>query len=198
MFIITVIVYTILLSLLRVNYFFGLALIAGLARFIPYVGPLVTWIIYALVAGFSSTPIFGMSPLGYAILVVVICYLVDAFMDTFVATRMMASALNIHPAAVMIAALVGLNLFGIIGVILAAPILATLLLIFNYARFKMIDEDPWEHIEVLQAQRKQPRWIQLLSNLNKRIFKAIKGWITHLKLVIKKQNTKINQKRSAK
>jgi hypothetical protein len=59
----------------------------------------------------------------------------------------MANALQLHPASVMIGALVGLNLFGVIGMILAAPTLATLKLGFDYATVKMMDHDPWESIK---------------------------------------------------
>lgn len=162
---ITLLVYSGLLGMLGVNYFFGLALMAAFARFIPYLGPLITWIVYALVAGFASTPIFGMSPLAYAIMVVVISYLVDVFLDYFVATKLMANALKLHPAAILVASLVGLNIFGLIGVMLAAPILATLILFFKYARYKMADEDPWEHIQLVPVEKKSPASVQCISRI---------------------------------
>lgn len=186
-FLITFVVYLVLLAALRVNYFVGLALLAAFARFIPYLGPLVTWITYAIVAGFSSTPIFGMSPLGYAILVVVIAYLVDGFLDLFVFTRFMASALKMHPAAVMVATLVGLNLFGVIGVILAAPILATLVLLFRYARYKMLDEDPWAHLTFTPYERTVPKWLTRVEGFFIRIGSIIKDW---LKKIFQKKSEK--------
>lgn len=175
-FLITFIVYAILLALLNVNYFIGLALLAAFARFVPYLGPLITWIVYALVAGFASRPIFGMTPLAYAILVVVIAYLVDGFMDLFIFTKFMASALRMHPAAVMVATLVGLNLFGVIGVILAAPILATMLLLFRFARYKMIDEDPWAHLTFMPYEKTLPKWMLWLNNQFKKLSNVIKNW----------------------
>lgn len=171
---ITLLVYCGLLGILRVNYFFGLALMAAFARFIPYLGPLITWIVYALVAGFASTPIFGMSPAAYAIMVVVISYLVDVILDFFVATKLMANALKMHPAAILVASLIGLNLFGVIGVMLAAPILATLILFFKYARYKMTDEDPWEHIQLVPEERKYSTSFQWISQTLGKIKKFLK------------------------
>jgi hypothetical protein len=55
----------------------------------------------------------------------------------------MASTLKVHPAFVLIAAIIAANLLGILGVIIAAPLLATLQLIGRYAMRKMLDEDPW-------------------------------------------------------
>ncbi len=143
-FLITVAVYNVLLGALGVNYSFGLALLAGLARFVPYAGPFVTWVTYGLVSFFQGTTIFGMQPFAYALMVVAIAWVTDITMDNFVVPRMTGDALNIHPAAVMIFALIAANLFGIVGLLLAAPVLATFLLVFTYAIRKLFDMDPWE------------------------------------------------------
>jgi predicted PurR-regulated permease PerM len=152
--VLTIGIYTLLLGVLGVKYFFGLALMAGLARFIPYIGPLITWITYGFVSYFQGTTLFNMNPLTYAITVAVVAYVVDNIFDLFVTPRLMADALKLHPAAVMIAALVGLELFGVIGLILAAPILATIKLFFDFSRYKMLDEDPWLSIQTVH--REQP------------------------------------------
>lgn len=147
LFFLTFILYIILLGSLQVNFYFGLALLAGLARFVPYVGPWITWITYGLVAFFQGTTIFGMQPFGYAVLVVGIAVIIDLMMDNFVVPRMMGDSLKIHPAAVMVAVIVFANLFGIIGVLLAAPVMATVKLVSNYVLRKLFDLDPWEGFE---------------------------------------------------
>ncbi|MHC1784005.1 MAG: AI-2E family transporter [Anaerolineaceae bacterium] len=141
-----IIVYTILLGGLQVRYFFGLAVLAGLARFVPYVGPFVAWSTYGLVCYFQGTTIFGMSAIGYALLIVGIAFLTDSLIDNLISTPLLAGVLNIHPAAVMVAALVAVNLLGMTGVVLAAPVLATLSLAVKYAGRKLFDLDPWAGI----------------------------------------------------
>jgi len=47
----------------------------------------------------------------------------------------------------MIAALVGLNLFGILGVLLAAPAAASLKIILTYVENKLMDKNPWETLD---------------------------------------------------
>jgi predicted PurR-regulated permease PerM len=141
-----IIVYTILLGGLQVRYFFGLAVLAGLARFVPYVGPFVAWSTYGLVCFFQGTTIFGLSPIGYALLIVGIAFFADSLIDNLIATPLLAGVLNIHPAAVMVAALIAVNLLGMTGVVLAAPVLATLSLAVKYAGRKLFDLDPWAGI----------------------------------------------------
>lgn len=143
---ITVIVYIILLSILGVRYVVGLALLAGLARFVPYVGPFVAWTTFGLVAFFQGNIPFGLLPLGYVILVVGLAWLTDLIMDNFVSARLMGNALKVHPAAVMVSAIIAANLLGLIGVMLAAPVVATLKLVMQYVFNKLLDRDPWEGV----------------------------------------------------
>jgi len=138
-----IVVYTFLLGSMGVHYFFGLALLAGMARFLPYLGPAIAWTTYALVCYFQGPNIFGLTPLAFALMVVGIAWLTDALLDNLVGTPIMANALRVHPAAVIVAALVGAKLLGLIGVILASPVLATLKLAFDYGARKMFDLDPW-------------------------------------------------------
>jgi predicted PurR-regulated permease PerM len=141
------VVYTLVLSGLGVSYALGLALLAGLARFVPYAGPFFLWIVLAMVAYFQEFKLFGLSPLAYALLVVGLAWLIDMVVDNIVMPRIMASALKVHPAAVLVAAIIALDLLGILGVILAAPILATLQFLGRYVMRKMFDLDPWEGLE---------------------------------------------------
>jgi predicted PurR-regulated permease PerM len=148
----TILIYTILLGILGVRYFFGLALLAGAARFVPYVGPFVAWTTYGLVSYFQGSTIFGLSPVAYSIVVVGIAWMTDSIIDNLVSPRIMSNALRVHPAAVMVAALVGANLFGITGVILAAPVLASVKLMLGYVVRKLTDQDPWEGIRLVTPQ----------------------------------------------
>lgn len=143
---ITIILYTTYLSGMGVNYALGLACIAGLARFIPYIGPAIAWTAYATVCIFQGYTPFGLTPVTHAAVVVVFALLLDYLIDSFIATAIMSGTLKIHPAAMLIAALAGAAILGMVGVLLATPVLATLKLVFEYILNKLLDRDPWEHI----------------------------------------------------
>ena len=136
-------VYFVVLSVLGVRYAIGLALLAGFARFVPYAGPAINWAALALVTFFQPFKLFGMEPLTYTIVVIVIALVIDQSFDNFVSPRIMADALKVHPAAVMVAAIISANVLGLLGVIIAAPMLATLKLFGQYMLRKMFDLDPW-------------------------------------------------------
>jgi len=146
-FAVRVCIYIILLGILRVRYFVLLAFLAGFANFIPYIGVAVAWAVYFLVAVFQGTTAFGLAPLPYAAIVSISGWLIDNIYDNVYTPRVMAGTLKLHPAAVMIGALVGLDLFGVLGMIFASPILATGKLALRYIFRKILDQDPWENIE---------------------------------------------------
>ncbi len=161
-FLIAFVVYFIVLSILGVQTAVGLALAAGFARFVPYVGPAVNWTALALVTFFQPFKLFGMDPLYYTLLVLLLALVIDQIFDNLLSPRIMADALRVHPAAVLVAAIISASLLGVLGVVIAAPMLATLQLFGQYTLRKMFDLDPWPPHE---ERRTSTRRSKLLTRL---------------------------------
>jgi len=154
------IAYMVLMSILGVHYAIGVALIAGFASFLPYIGPAINWIVLGLVTYFQVSNPFGLSPLAYAIVAIITALVIDQVFDNLVNPRLMANALKVHPAFVLIAAIIALNLIGILGIVIAAPLLATLQLIGRYAMRKLLDRDPWPPEEATLPPQHVPKWVR--------------------------------------
>lgn len=150
LFLLAVIVYSIILSVYGIRFSIGIALLAGLGRFLPYVGPFIAWTTLGLVAFFQGHTMFGLSPLAYVIVVIATAMITDSIFDNFISPKFMGSSLRVHPAAVLVTALIALNIIGFIGVVVAAPVLATLQLFGRYILRKMFDLDPWEGMEYVE------------------------------------------------
>jgi predicted PurR-regulated permease PerM len=135
--------YTILLYILGVKYAIALAILAGLARFVPYIGAYVYYVILALVTLFQGGNYFSLAPIYYTLLCIGLSVALDQTYDNLVSPRIMGRSLGVHPAAVLVVALIAANLIGLIGLILAAPVLASAMLIGRYIIRKMLDRDPW-------------------------------------------------------
>jgi len=146
-FLLALVIYSIFLPALSVRYAIGIAFMAALAKFLPYIGPAITWIVMALVTYFQPSKPFGLESLPYMLIVVISTSVIDWFMDNFITPRIMARTLKVHPGAVLVAALIAANLLGLIGVVIAAPFLATVLLLGRYIMRKMFDLDPWQKTE---------------------------------------------------
>jgi predicted PurR-regulated permease PerM len=163
-FLIAFVVYFIVLSILGVQTAAGLALAAGFARFVPYVGPAVNWTALALVTFFQPFKLFGMEPLYYTLLVLLLALVIDQIFDNLLSPRIMADALRVHPAAVLVSAIISASLLGVLGVVIAAPMLATLQLFGQYTLRKMFDLDPWPpHEERRTSTRRSKLFTRLRS-----------------------------------
>jgi predicted PurR-regulated permease PerM len=167
------IIYIFVLSILGVRFAIGIAFLAGLAKFLPYIGPAITWVIMALVTYFQSPTPFGMEPLSYMLMVVITTTIIDWIIDNLVVPRIMAQTLRVHPAGVLVTALIAANLLGVLGVVIAAPFLASVLLLGRYTMRKMLDLDPWPPGETVPAQPISFEWAgRILNYLESKILKA--------------------------
>ena len=163
-FLLAIIIYTVLMTGLGLRYSLAIAILAGLARFIPYVGPLVVWVVTALVALLQGQNYFGLQAWQYAAVVVIIALIIDQILDNVVNPRFMGHTLGVHPAAVLVAALVAANLIGIVGVVLAPPVLASVVLLGLYFSRKMLALDPWPATTQPVKPMEYP-WVRLIRRL---------------------------------
>lgn len=109
------------LTILGVKYALVLALIAGLAEFIPFVGPLIS----AIPAIFLT---FADSPLK-ALLVIILYIIVQQLENQIIVPKVMQKSVGLNPIIVIIVMLIGAKIAGVLGVILAVPT-ATIIKIF--------------------------------------------------------------------
>ena len=169
---ITIIVYTTYLGFMGIEFFFGLALIAAIGRFIPYVGAWITWITYGLVALLQGPTIFNLSPGIYAVILLGGAMLIDTLLDNLLVPKVMSENLKVHPALVLVGALIALRLLGFIGILLAAPVMATLKLAFGYMTKKLVDEDPWEELDA-EEPKEPARWAAFVDSQ----WERFKAWL---------------------
>ncbi|MDE2001325.1 MAG: AI-2E family transporter [Patescibacteria group bacterium] len=91
-----------------------LGLLSGIMEIVPFVGPILSGAI-ALVIAASTSP----GSLIYVFLLYLLIHEVESWILTPVFMRMTTS---LHPAAILISLLVGAELFGVVGLILAVPV----------------------------------------------------------------------------
>lgn len=175
LFVMVVVASLLLMTILGVRNALGIAFLAGLAKFVPYLGSFVTGVVTALVAFFQNSNYLGIEPLTYAIVVVAVIIVLDQVFDNLVTPRIYGNVLGVHPAAVLVAAFVAYGLIGLVGLLLAAPVLASLQLFGRYTIRKMLDLPPWPEpeaegtVEVKWPLEDQARRLwQWMGNLLKR------------------------------
>ena len=116
---------TIGFSIIGLNGALLFGLFCGITDLIPYIGPYIGTGVAAIV-GFTQNPIIGLGVLIIAIVVQIIeSYILQPII--------MSKTTQIHPVIIILGLLVFGHFFGIIGMILATPILSIFKVILNFA-----------------------------------------------------------------
>jgi len=123
----------------------ALAFIAGVMELIPNLGPFLAAIPAIIVALIQGSTYLGVSNLVFALIVIGLYILIQQLENTFIVPRILGEAVDLHPLVVMIGVLVGANVAGILGTLLAAPIIASIREILRYLYAKILDEEPFPH-----------------------------------------------------
>jgi len=100
-----------------------MGVLAFMITIIPLVGPVLYWITASVIALFTS-PVSA--------LIFAICYLIYIQIEAYVITpKVMSKAISIPGSLVVIGALIGGTLLGLLGALIAVPVTASILLIIK-------------------------------------------------------------------
>ena len=132
------------LAIVGVQGAFLLGVIMMLFNMVPTFGPIIAavpGVIAALVGGSTRWP--EMNNFIFALIVVGSYIVVVQAQATIIAPQVMGRAVRLSPVIIMISLIVGFNVAGLIGSLLAVPIVATIKEVVSYLYAKVIDREPF-------------------------------------------------------
>jgi len=110
-----------------------LAVFAGLMEFVPNVGPVMSWtVLVSLAVGGGSTTFPELSRLWVGVIAAGYGLLVLQLEGLFLVPRILGNSLSLHPVLVILAVLWGAAVGGIIGVVVAPPLVASIRVVLHY------------------------------------------------------------------
>lgn len=112
--------------LLRVPIAVTLGAVSGLLNFIPYIGTLTGLslsLTFLILDGAGLARLLG---------VLAVFTLVQSLEGYYLTPKLLGNRLNLSPLWVLVGLLIGGNLFGLIGIVLALPVLAVSKVLFNF------------------------------------------------------------------
>lgn len=131
------------LTLLGVQNSLALGILSGFLEFVPTIGPVVSAIVAVIVAFFQPDNYLNVSPWLYALIVLGVMILIQQIENTLLVPRIVGGALNLHPFIVIVGVFMGASLAGVLGAVLAAPIIASLKVLGAYTWRKLFDLPPF-------------------------------------------------------
>jgi predicted PurR-regulated permease PerM len=99
-----------------IPYVLTLSIIAGITELIPIIGPIIGSIPAVLIA-FSISPAAGVA-------VLILYIVIQQLENNFLVPRIVGESIGIHPAVLSVILIAMGQVFGIVGVILSAPVAA--------------------------------------------------------------------------
>lgn len=105
------------------------ALFCALTDIIPYFGPYIG-AVPAIIVGFTVSPLTG-------VLCIVSILVVQALENNFYQPLIMGHTMKLHPVTIMVSLLIFQHFFGIIGMVVATPVVACLKVICTFINEKL-------------------------------------------------------------
>ncbi|KQL55416.1 hypothetical protein AN964_08070 [Heyndrickxia shackletonii] len=127
---------TIAFWLLGIHYPVLLGLIIGLTNIIPYFGPIIGAIPAAIIAMTISTK--------HLIYVVIIMFVLQFLEGNVLSPLIVGKSLHLHPLFIILALIVGEEIGGILGLILAVPVLAIIKVAIIHAKYHFVTKSSHE------------------------------------------------------
>ncbi len=139
-----------------------LGLFVALLEFLPGIGFSLGLIPAALLALFNSSATLPFVDAGLPMLIVtaVTWSLLQQLEGIILIPRIMGGSLNLHPFVVIASVIVGANLLGVLGIVLATPVVASLRLVGQYVYGKLMDQNPFPtpKVKTIEDRSRFVRW----------------------------------------
>jgi HAD superfamily hydrolase (TIGR01509 family) len=133
----------IVMSVLGVRNAPALGLLAGLLEFIPGIGLTIAAVPGVLIALFLGSTWLPIPNAAFAIVVTVAYIILGQIDNTYLLPRIVGRRVALHPVVVIVGAAAGAQLAGVLGILLAAPVIASLRIASAYVISKLFDLPPF-------------------------------------------------------
>lgn len=149
-----------------------LAIVAGLLELIPNLGPIIATVPAVIVALLQGSTHLPVDNLVLAALVVGLYVLIQQLENNLIVPRVLGGAVDLPPLIVLIGVLVGATVSGVLGALLATPMIASLREITRYVYRKILGQDPYPPEEQKAAEQKNGQFTALAV--------MMRGWVERI------------------
>jgi predicted PurR-regulated permease PerM len=101
-----------------------LGVVAGALEVVPTLGPVLASLPAIVIALFQGSANLSIENHWFALLVVVLYVVIQQLENNFLVPRIVGKSVNLHPVVVIFGALAGASIAGLLGVLLAIPVIA--------------------------------------------------------------------------
>lgn len=110
------------LTIIQLDFAIIIGIIAGIFNLIPYFGPIVGFVLAIIIGILDPNPMKAI----YGAVAILIIQQVDGW---FIVPKIVGECVKLHPVIVLLAILIGGNLFGLLGMLIGVPVAAFIRLV---------------------------------------------------------------------
>jgi predicted PurR-regulated permease PerM/phosphoglycolate phosphatase-like HAD superfamily hydrolase len=129
----------------------GLALLSAVLEFLPNVGQGISGTIGVTVALFQGSTWLPVNTITFALITLVIYSIIAQIENVYLVPRLVGGQVKLHPAVAFVGTVAGALVFGVLGVLLATPTIASARLVLRYVYRKLLDLEPFEPERMSEA-----------------------------------------------
>lgn len=122
----------------------GLAIFAGVMELLPSIGPAISGFVGFVVAIFQGSNWLPVGNVFFAIIVAIIYGIIGQLEGVYFIPRLVGGRVKLHPAVTFVGIIAGALTFGVLGILLAAPVIASARVLLTYVVRKLTDQEPFE------------------------------------------------------
>jgi predicted PurR-regulated permease PerM len=152
------VLFTIIGFILGLPYAFAMGALAGLLEFLPSLGHGIWMTIAVLLALLSGSTWLPIPNWAFALLVAGLHLIYQQFDLNYLIPRIVGRRVQLPPLVIILGIVTGALVAGVLGVVLAAPTIASARVLGRYIYAELLDQDPFPGIGTQALPPPNPRW----------------------------------------
>ena len=127
-----------------------LGIIAGFLEFFPSIGHMVWTVLASVVALIGGSTWINIPNWAFMLLVIVVYMIYTQFDLNYLIPKIIGRSVNLPPMVVILGIVLGASLAGVLGVVLAAPMIATVRVLGRYVYAHLVEIEPFSERSAAQ------------------------------------------------
>jgi len=151
-------IFTITGFIIGIPFALAMGMLAGLLEFLPSIGHGIWLVIASLLALFAGSTWIPIPKWAFMLMIVGLHLFYQQFDLNYLIPRIIGRRVHLPPLVVILGIVTGALLAGVLGVVLAAPTIASARVLGRYIYANLFDQDPFPAITTPPLPPPNPRW----------------------------------------
>jgi len=152
------VIFTAIGFILGLPFAFAMGVFAGLMEFLPSIGHGIWMVVASLLALFGGSTWLPLPNLAFMLIVIGLHLVYQQFDLNYLIPRIIGRSVQLPPLVVILGIVTGAVLAGVLGILLAAPTIASARGLGRYVYANLFDLDPFPVIEAVSRPPPNLRW----------------------------------------